>query len=108
MSEMTVSLGYRIGVSNNGQLVDGIYPVMINESGEIIAIFKYLSTPRNPGNMEGFLQELKAYCEAPNYSTFDRDKFGCWNYFDINGWEDQIVSDAQLNEMLLSRPKNHL
>ena len=104
---MNVSLAYRIGVANNGQLVDGIYPVMLNDAGEIIAIFKYPSTPRNPGNMEGFLRELKAYSEAPNYPTFDRDKFGCWDYFNINGWEDQIVSDEQLNEMLLSSSKNH-
>jgi hypothetical protein len=105
---MNVSLAYRIGVSNNGQLIDGIYPVVLNETGEIIAIFKHPDAPRNPGTLEGFKQELEAYAKASAFPAFDREQFGFGDYFSINGWEERIISDSDLNRMLETASKRHI
>jgi hypothetical protein len=93
-----MSLAYRIG---QGPLnTDGVYAVILREDGVIHAISKHPCGPRNSGNMEQFRREIILYAQAAVYPPFNRDDFGHWDCFIENSWEDEIISDAALADIL--------
>jgi hypothetical protein len=102
-----LSLGYRIGtLPNRDAYAIGVYAVFLNEENKIVAISKHPCCPRSFGDLNALKKEIALYAQASCSDVFDVDAFGHWQYFMINSWEEEYITDERLNEMLIEWEKN--
>lgn len=92
ITNQTWHLEYRIGFRDN--VVFGVYACIVDNASEaVLKVSKHNVTPRNNGVMSDFIKELELFYEAGNLATIDPDDFGAHDFFTINGWDDEIVTN---------------
>ena len=79
----------------------GVYAVLLDKqrNNEVVRITKRPVTPRdNGGGPDALRLELAVYADSINHPILDGNQFSGWDYWFINGWEDEIITDDEMTK----------